>query len=230
MSDTQLQQLDRDELEQRVRELEETVDNMALRLDAFSRQFDNLRDLLLPHPECPDDDLGDADTIVELIQDTEDNLSESLESHKKQDGTRHSQLAKRISAAEDALDINADHCNPLSDGGSDAQLSRLDRAVRYGVESVADHPTPTMRRATTIGEHITEWGDSGWKSDGDVRLASSRDNVKSLLEAARAETLQWSQVYRAMELVNEWSGSGISLQDGDDHEGNYVLTYRVDQS
>lgn len=71
------------------------------------------------------------------------------------------------------------------------------------------------RRATAIFEHWNEWSREAPR--GGVlttrRDASGKSRLKELLEGVTGESLQWNQVYRAMERVAKLSGGEPDATD-----------------
>lgn len=137
-----------------------------------------------------------------------------------------SKLARRVAALEDEIGITAQDALAVAEAGEDGhQLTKLGRLLRHGPEAVSDRPTERMRRAKELVENWNRWGFV--TPDGtERRLASNSHDLKTRLEDARGEKLEWTQVYRAMQLVDDWSGPNVSLEEGQGDEGKYVLVHR----
>ncbi|WP_224333812.1 hypothetical protein [Haloprofundus halobius] len=145
-------------------------------------------------------------------------------------GREDGRLARRLSVVEDEVGINPPEAITIGKGGEEGRtLSRLERFLRFGPTAVVDHPYPVHHRAHEIGLHLGEWGMRISDVNGRrIRLCSKRDDLKQKLEAKRDESLQWTQVYRAMEKLEDIADGHICLREGGEVEGRYVLEVRYD--
>ncbi|WP_224448732.1 hypothetical protein [Haloprofundus salilacus] len=146
-------------------------------------------------------------------------------------GREDGRLARRLSAIEDEVGISPPEAVTIGEGGGDtSELSRLERFLRYGPSAVVDQPYPVHYRAHEIGLHLGEWGIRISDANGRrIRLCSKRDDLKQKLAAERDETLQWTQVYRAMQKLVDIADGLIRLREGSSNEGKYVLEIRFDE-
>lgn len=202
-----LEAMGRDELIEYILDLSAEVEQIREDLEAAGRNRADIRQDL-------------AKQIGELrkdLQQTQDQLH-----HER------SKLARRVTAVEDEVGITTQDALAVAEAGGDAGgLSRLGLLVRHGPDAVSDRPTERMYRARELVDNWNRWGTIRDDSLGrERRLAAAGDDLKTRLEDAREESLSWTQVYRAMELIDEWSGSTVSLNEGSENEGKYVLVHR----
>jgi hypothetical protein len=223
----------RDELEHEVRELREKVDEIEhilhLLLEVNNPDWDHdgdqgLRDLAVQFR--PRDD----ETFDDLNQDI-DELKRDIRSRSDQLHKERAKVARRLSTVEDEVGIARTDALAIAEGGDDARhMSKLGRLVRHGPAAVSDNPTAKMYRAKELVENWNRWGTvRNDKLGKQRRLSSSKHKLKSRLSDARDESLSWVQVYRAMELVADWSDRKVDLEDGSQDEGQYVLVHRMDE-
>ena len=226
LSRAELQSMELDELVDAIVRLSQTVED----LQAHVNEEKELRQ------DAAKDRAAIRRERSEIIEDLREELAEEREQRKQAEQRLHqerSKLARRLSAIEDEVGITTSDALAVAEGGEDAQhLSKLARLIRHGPEAVSDDPTTTMRRAKEFVDNWERWGqvrrlDSSTK---ERRLASKRDDLKTHIEDERNERLSWKQVYRAMELIADWSDGTVSLKEGDDGEGKYVLVHRVEES
>lgn len=163
--------------------------------------------------------------VSEKIDELEDEIQEVDHVQHKERG----KLARRVTEIEDELGVAAVDAIAIAEGEEADGYTRLGRLMRVGPEAVVENPTAKMYRAKVIADKFDRWAQKS-KKHGIVerRLASSRDDVKTRIEDERDENLAWRQVYRAMELVAEWSDGGMALREGGDKEGKYVLVHRME--
>lgn len=196
-----------------ITDLAEQVEALADELDAAE---EHRNDLARQIASASGDLYEDIEALEDELQATEQTL------HRER-----SKLMRRVSALEDEVGITQADALAVAEAGDDAQhLSKLARLIRHGPEAVAEQPSPVHYRAKTLVENWNRWGRVQNDAHGKVRrLASKEHDLRTRLEDARDESLQWSQVYRAMELVAEWSGGVVELRQTDD-EGK-VLVHTV---
>lgn len=142
-----------------------------------------------------------------------------------------SKLARRVTAVEREIGFETTDVLAIAEGESTDTLTKLGRLMHMGAEAVTENPTEKVRRARVIANYFDEWCETR-KRNGVVerRLASKRDDVKTLLEAERHESLAWKQVHRAMKVVAEWSEGNITLTEGRSGEGKHVLVHKTEVS
>jgi len=214
LSRAELEAMDRDELVDAILDLATTVDDLQAELEEVK--------------ECA---AKERAAIRCEVNETE----KDLRSQQRQgvDTLHHerSKLARRVSALENELDIEPSAAVQIAEAGAEeaAEYSRLSLLLRHGPEAISNRPTQRMYRARELLQNWDRWGTtrSDKLTDGvERRLAAKGHDLKTRLEDARSESLSWKQVYRAMELIEEWSGERIALREGNADEGKYVLVFR----
>lgn len=160
----------------------------------------------------------------------EDELREDVRDRVDRVHRERSKTLRRLSAVEDEVGITTQDALAVAEGGEDARhMSRLGRLLRHGPDAVVDRATAKHYRAKTLVENWNRWGQIKSDAHGrERRLASKKHNLKSRLEDVEGSSLGWIQLYRAMELVAEWSEGAVSLEDGSHDEGKYVLVHRLE--
>lgn len=162
------------------------------------------------------------------IEEATETLGEQIREEQKKRGKEDGKLARRLSIVEDELGIDATDAAAIGDGGSEAiHLTKLQRFLRHGPEAVVDRVYPVHERAREIGLNVGKWGNTINDSYGKrVVLCSKKDEVKVKLEAQRDEKLQWGEVYRAMEKLEDIAEGKVRLTEGKKDQGKYVLEIR----
>jgi len=216
LSRAEVEAMDRDELVEAVVELSDTVADLQATVEILQEDRDRAA---RERAEIRQDIATVRSDLETEVKDAEDRL------HRER-----SKLTRRVSALEDEVGITAADAVAVAEGGEDAtQLTRLARLVRHGPDAVTDRPTETVYRAKELVDNWDRWGtarDDAYRTER--RLASKKHNLRTRLEDARDESLQWAQVYRAMEKIAEWSGGVIDLREGSEEEGKYVLVHRLE--
>lgn len=92
-------------------------------------------------------------------------------------------------------------------------LTPIERLNEGDREDVAQHVTPSIERALTLFENLTDWGSKA----GVGYTLRPADSPKTLLEAARDESLSWSQYYRAAEALESLSKGAVTFFKHNDH-------------
>jgi polyhydroxyalkanoate synthesis regulator phasin len=214
LSRAELEAMDREELVDAILNLATTVEDLQAELE-----------------EVKEHAAKDRAAIRREVNETEKDLS----SQQRQDvDTLHherSKLARRVSALENELDVEPSAAVQIAEAGAKeaAEYSRLSLLLRHGPEAVSDRPTQRMYRARELLQNWDRWGTTrnDAHTDGpERRLAAKGHDLKTRLEDARGESLSWKQVYRAMQLIDEWSGETITLREGSADEGKYVLVFQ----
>lgn len=218
VSRAELESMDRDKLVDLLLDLSHEVERLRDDLDAEREARRELQE----HAG------KDRAEIRQDIQAELDDLRDDLKQTRSQLHHERSKLARRVTALEDDVGVSTQDALAVAEGGQDADgLSRLGLLVRHGPEAVSDQPTEKMYRARELIENWSRWGVTRDDALGtERRLAAAGHDLKTRLEDARDENLSWRQVYRAMELIDDWSGATITLQEGSDDEGKYVLVHR----
>lgn len=215
--------VDRDQLAAMSKhELIDTVANLA-------DQVETLTDELAAAEEHRNDLARQiAATSGDLYEDIEA-LEADLNTKEQTLHRERSKLMRRVSVLEDEVGITRSDALAVAEASGDVHdLTRLGRLLRHGPEAVTDQPSAVHYRARDLVDNWNRWGQV--KSDAygkERRLASKKHHLLTHLEDSRNENLQWSQVYRAMELVAEWSDGKVELRQNDD-EGK-VLVHVVEQ-
>lgn len=212
LSRAELAAMDRDELVDLIIQLSETVDDLQARVEDVE--------------ELSSKAARERAQLGQRLTKKTDELEADLKDRSDTLHRERSKLARRVAALEDEIGITTQDVLATAKAGEDAEhLSKLGRLVRHGPEAVSDRPTERMYRARDLVENWNRWGTIRDDAHGrERRLASTGHNLKTHLEDARDESLSWNQVYRAMELIDEWSDDRIDLRDGGD-EGRYVLVH-----
>jgi hypothetical protein len=229
ISRAELEAMDRDELVDTVVELSETVADLQTSVET-------LRDELEDESESRRDGdqlaAQDRKEIKSEIADARDDLDDEISTTADVLHRERSKLARRVSALEDEVGVTTADALATAEAGEDAHtLTKLGRLVRHGPEAVSDNPSAKMYRARELVDNWDRWGTirSDAVSDPERRLASKQHDLKTRLEDTRGESLAWRQVYRAMQLIEEWSGPNVSLREGSEDEGKYVLVHRLQE-
>jgi len=213
LSRAELEAMDHEELVDTIRDLAATVEDLERENQILEARVDGLD--------------ANIDRLVERLEDIE------AQQREERDTLHHerSKLARRVSALENELDVEPSAAVQIAEAGSEetAEYSRLSLLLRHGPEAVSDRPTQRMYRARELLQNWDRWGTTrnDAHTDGpERRLAAKGHDLKTRLEDARSESLSWKQVYRAMELIDEWSGETIALREGSADEGMYVLVFQ----
>jgi regulator of replication initiation timing len=220
LSRAEVEAMDRDELIETLVELSSTVDDLQARVsDDFENAAKDRSELWKEVSQLRAENEQLREELEETISDTEDRLHRD-----------RSKLMRRVAAIEEEIGIETQDAVAIAEAGREAQsLTKLGRLMKHGPEAVSDRPTERMRRAKTIAENWSRWGTLQNDAYGkNRRLASAKHDLKTRLEDARDESLAWRQIYRAMQLIDEWSGRTISLEEGNGNEGKHVLVQRLE--
>lgn len=214
ISRTDLEAMDRDQLIETVLELDRRLEDVE---QTVSDGLDNAG--------------RDRAAIRSMIQ---EELTEIRDDHQQAEKRLHrerSKLARRVAALEDELGITATDALATAEAGADGEhLTDLGRLIRHGPEAVSDQPGATLYRARELVDNWNRWGTvRDDKLAFERRLASKKHDLKTRLEDARTESLDWRQVYRAMEWIAEHSSPNVTLQEGSTDEGKYVLVERREE-
>ncbi|MFC5970093.1 hypothetical protein ACFPYI_01995 [Halomarina salina] len=158
--------------------------------------------------------------LEELVGTLQEKLRDETSRRGKEDG----RMSRRLTAVEDELGMDSEEVLTIAAGGEGGGMTPLGRVIKLGPEGALERPTAKHYRARAIAERWSDWGTVHGTKYGRKRvLASKRDDLKTRLEDANDESIAWNQVYRAMEWVAENSGGVITLREGNDEEGRYVL-------
>lgn len=201
------QQLTRGELEARLDELETALEDVQATQSTQAREnaADRRRITAL-------------EDTVEDLNETVETLQGELERVTKE----RTALARRLYAVEEELDIDT---AAVGDGGTPLPLDLL---ARIGPEAVAESPGPTLQRAYAIAQHRYEWGEvrTNQRYGTHHVLATREHGLKTHLEAAREESLQWVEVYRALEKCAALGGSAVILDEDYGGRGKALVDRR----
>lgn len=216
-------QLTRDELENRLESMEETISNLMARVEAASTKRDDLQEQVW-HLE---------DELTETKQENQE-LRETVEDQQQEIDALHRErvrLSRRLTGVEDEVGIDHETSKEFADGRRSSPLYLLEHV---GPEAVADHPGATLERARVLLENRERWGDvrSNGKYGRHRVLASSAHELKERLEDVRGESLQWGQVYPAMEKLASLGGDHITFDESygsADTFGKAVVWQEVDR-
>lgn len=178
------------------------------------------------------------EVLIERVNDQADRIDDlegEVQTAKQQLHSERAKLMRRVSAIEDDLGIDATTAVAVAEGGHDgAQMSKLARLMRNGPDAVVPSPKPKHRRAKTIVDNFDRWGETQRVERDSVSgkvtgtktwiLKTAEHDLKTRLEDARNESLQWTQVYRALEVIAEWSDA-VRLKES---AKGKTLTLRVE--
>lgn len=169
----------------------------------------------------------DRAAIRRQLSDEIEDVNEGIRDEQQQRGKTDAKIARRVSICEDELDIDGGVAVATGEGGEEAaHLTTLARFKRYGPEALSGgKPTVAEQRAHVILQNFEDWGtNTSDAHGGKVTLCSKKDNLKELLEAKVENRLQWNQVYRAMERLEEIAyETRLNLREGTNAEGSHVL-------
>ena len=157
------------------------------------------------------EDLDDRLFDLQEIVDAQAERIDTLESELDRVNRERAALARRLTAVEDAVDID-ETAVTSSDGGTPSPLELL---ARIGPEAVAVDNGPTLHRAHEIARNRTRWGEIRvvLKYGRHHVLATRHHDLKTHLEDAREESLSWNQVYRAIQLCADLGGEHVSIDE-----------------
>lgn len=230
LSRAEVEAMDRDELVDAVVDLSQAVEDLQA-------EVETLRDDLQTEVENRQSGLADAARQRGNIRDDVDAVAEKVESGDTSDeiDTLHRErlkLARRLTAVEEELDIDATEASKAADGRKTSPLYLLEHV---GPEAVSDHAGATLHRARTLVEHADRWGETRTNPKyGTHRvLASAAHDLKTRVEDARDEDLQWRQVYVAMEKVADLGGDHVTFDESYGQNADYgkaIVWQEVDQA
>jgi FtsZ-binding cell division protein ZapB len=211
LSRAELEAMDRGELVTAVVRLSETVQNLQAEVEVLKEKQTRASDVrtdMWDRIEALEDDSpadpGDQDSATS--DDIEDLHRERMK------------LARRLTAVEEELEIDATTANRAAEGRDTSPLYLLERV---GPEAVADHPGATLQRARELLENRERWGEvrTNMKYGRHRVLASAAHDLRTRLEDARSENLQWRQVYVAMDKIASLGGDHVTFDEayGDDY-------------
>lgn len=190
----QKQQDSIEDLEEENEELQRTVTGLEARVGALSKKGKNISKASFGDEAVPDEF-------------TEDDDVESL--------------MARISEVEEARSQDATPGVEGEDDGSKLHdLLPIDRVVLSDdvEDCMIGNVTESVERAAAIYENFRQWSDKTTAgqvihTSGGKRGAS----LKTLLETATGESLEWKQVTRACRKIEEWSKGTIQFKQSDRH-------------
>ena len=193
----------RDELEDRLDTLAAAVEDLRADRDHFSAELAQFRerveDLEAENRELrerlPDDEMAAKSAVDETV------------------ATLHNErvkLSRRVAAIEEDLG--------LSDVAIDVAEGRntpLHLLRHVGPEAIDPNPNPVLRRAKSLLENKNRWGQTAQnRKYGPHRyLSSKKHDLRTRLEDARGESLQWSQVHRAMRKLAELGDNAVAFDE-----------------
>lgn len=215
--------LTREDLLDRLESMEDRIDDLERTVELQRRQLDTVRALFA---EDGPPEFGavleehDYDHLVDWLEAegsavSEQRLQEQMTTVHRERG----KLARRVTAVEDELELDD---QALATAGG--QNTPLDLLERVGPEAIEPNPSETLRRAKVLYENKGRWGQTRTNQrHGRHRfLASKKHDLRTRLEDARGESLQWSQVYRAMKKLAQLGGDHVVF-DETDADGKVVV-------
>lgn len=216
LSRADLEAMDRDELIEAVLELDRRVADLEQRV---SEDFDTAA--------------KDRSAIRSLLDEELAELSDELALATDQLHRERGKVSRRVATLEDELGITATDALATAEAGEDGEhLTKLGRLIRHGPDAITDQPgrQMTLHRASDLVDNWNDWGTvKDDKLGRERRLASKKHRLLTHLEGTRNEDLSWRQVYRAMEWIAENAGPNVTLQEGSEDEGKYVLVHRLEE-
>lgn len=215
ISRTDLEAMDRDEL-----------------IEYVLEQDRRMADLEAELSDARADAAKDRAQIRARISDLEEELQGTIADAVDRQARERSKDRRRLSALEDEVGITATDALATAEAGADGEhLTTLGRLIRHGPEAVSENPGATLYRARELVDNWNDWGTIRDDALGkERRLASKKHRLKTHLESKLDERLDWRQVYRAMEWVERNSGESVSLTEGSQDEGKYVLVHKVEET
>jgi hypothetical protein len=204
---------DKETLVSAVTELADAVTELAEDNEQLRAEVADLRD------DERDADLEDDSDEEESDEDLRDDLRDEQQTRAKEDAA----IRQRVTNVEERLDDVEEGGLPDADPTPDRQqsmaLTPIERLADGNEEDVSQHVTPSIERAVTLFEHIRDWAR---KTPKGYTLRPA-DSPKTLLEAARGESLAWQQYYRAAETLEQLTKGAVTFFDHDRHGKTIVL-------
>ncbi|ERH03625.1 MAG: hypothetical protein J07HR59_00746 [Halorubrum sp. J07HR59] len=165
------------------------------------------------------DQVANLTDRVNSLEDENQQLREQLDENE----SRMSALGTGIANANEQieqLDEESGHDDraPVDDSQNDT-VTPIERLSEGDEDDVVQHVTPSVERAVTLYEHIADWGS---RTPSGITLRPA-DSPKTLLEAAREESLAWQQYYRTAEALESLSKGAVTFVDHKKHGKTLVL-------
>ena len=169
------------------------------------------------------DEIADLRETVEEQQDTIDDLKDQLRAERETRGEQDAEIRGRLTEVEERVEDIEEHgssdADPTPEAAQTDSLTPIERLSDGDRDDVAQHVTPSIERAVTLFEHLTDWG-SRTPQGHTLRPA---DSPKQLLEAVTGESLAWQQYYRAAEALEQLSRGAVTFFDHRKHGRTLVL-------
>jgi vacuolar-type H+-ATPase subunit I/STV1 len=204
-------------------DLLDRLQSLEGRIDDLEAENERLREGLADAKTTAGEDRA---AIRQQLNDEVAALQDDLETEQRQRGLDDSRILRRLSAVEDEVGIDSEAAMQAAAAGRGQAMTALARLLQFGPEAAVENPSAKHYRARVIAEKLDgeEWGRRVRRgSDRYRQLCSAKDDLRTRLSDARDEDLQWNQVYRAMKTVADLSEGTVTLRDGTDEEGTYVL-------
>lgn len=209
LSRADLEAMDRDELIETVLELD--------------REVADLREEVADHREHANRDRAairaEREDLLDELREEMADLRDDLGRTERRLHQERSKVVRRVANLEDHLGFEDEDVIALAEGGEEAlRESPLSRLLEVGPEAIDGRSTATLYRAETLARNWIRWGHSE-EEDGEIverTLATKRDDLRTRLEDRRDESLEWGQVYRAMQKIAEMGPKNIRLVERGD--------------
>lgn len=145
--------------------------------------------------EIPRDELDRIQTELSECRAENERTNRELAAER----ARTSELEEKVERLE--AGTRADDSDDSSD--ESGSLTPLSRIMRLGESSVVENVTARVRRAKAIAEHFDQWSK---KTPNGLVIT---DGLRNLLSTATGERLEWSQVNRACDALQEFTKGTI---------------------
>jgi hypothetical protein len=190
----------------RIDALENLVATMASENDRLATKLEKLESLVVSQSQSIESLKGDLGNI-------KDEQKEIAFFNSKQDAG----LARRLTKLEETLEADVDY-------RIEANLSPIERYLLWGPEATQVQNTATVRRASVLVDNFQDWAATG-AGTGTLHILSKSNWGISLRERMRdacEESLDWVQIYRAMEKAAALSDGKFVYEK--DRKVGHILT------
>jgi|APHM01.1.fsa_nt_gi hypothetical protein len=170
--------------------------------------------------ECQEQTIEEQQATIDDLRDTVDDQQEIIDDLEEERAETRRQIATTRQDLTEVRKTVSEQADPTPDTDRQESLTPLERLIDGDRDDVAQHVTPSINRAATLLENLTDWGTQTPKG---VTLKPA-DNPKTLLEAACDESLAWQQYYRAAEALELLTKGAVAFFDHD-HHGKLVVLH-----
>ncbi|WP_336336899.1 DUF3450 domain-containing protein [Haloarcula brevis] len=146
---------------------------------------------------------------VETLRENVDDLEDDLLNQRFHSEERLASVLKRVTKLEQSLEADVDY-------RIEARLSPVERYLIWGPEVTETNNTATVRRAATLVKHFADWAVTS--GDGRPRILSKPNKeapLRARMRDACGESLEWVQIYRAMDKAADLSDGKLIYEQND---------------